>query len=273
MRNEPAKPITSRQARRFSCLCPGAGLALYGHGRTGGLVYLATLAGLASLAWCAYQPERASFLRCAILLIVGLVSWLAEYIALGRLKAIDAPRAGLARHIRLGTLACWLALAGVLASFVLGFGVLAQSGRSMQPTILDGERVIYSRRVFRQDLQRGALLLLRTSRYARLEMDSHLAMARVLALPGDEIWRDEGHFWVNGERAAPAPPIASSIRLAVEVPVVPARLIVPEGRYFVVPENGDQGWDSRVLSWVRWPDLVATRMWLASGRGVLQRLE
>jgi hypothetical protein len=59
-----------------------------------------------------------------------------------------------------------------------------------------------------------------------------------------------------------------SFGVVVEVPEAPEQIVVPPVSFFVVQEQPLHGLDSRTLWWARREDVIGTRFWLVSRRGV-----
>lgn len=106
-----------------------------------------------------------------------------------------------------------LRLPGVypLLAFLLARRVVVR-GRSMQPTLVPGERVLFDRLAYRQGSpRRGEVVLASHPAKPRTRI-----VKRVVALPGDQVAIDSERCWVNGTPgcetgdAGPAEPSASA---------------------------------------------------------------
>ena len=104
---------------------------------------------------------------------------------------------------------------GHLVALLLGRRV-AVHGRSMEPTLLPGERVLVNRRAYRHaGPARGEVVLALDPRDGKTEW-----VKRVAALPGDSVRHSSEGLWVNdaqvlafGATALDSPPSPRSVRL------------------------------------------------------------
>jgi len=83
-------------------------------------------------------------------------------------------------------------------------------------------------------------------------------VARILAIPGHELSVEGDHYLVNGKRTVPVSPLGK-YRPTIEIPQAPKALTIPAGCYFIVQDNPQNSFDSRVLSWAKDSDLIGTR--------------
>ena len=68
----------------------------------------------------------------------------------------------------------------------------------------------------------------------------------------------EQSYLVNGKRTVPVGPLGG-LRPSLAIPKAPQVSTVPAGCYFIVQDNSQNSFDSRVLSWARESDLIGTR--------------
>lgn len=126
-------------------------------------------------------------------------------------------------------------------------------GQSMQPTFVDGERVMLQKCLY--DIQRGDVIIFSSS----LDPGKDL-IKRVVGLPGDTISvRSNGEVIVNGE-SFPEEYIQRSRLPRPEFP----RVVVPPGSYFVLGDNRPQSQDSRFFDSIKYQAVkgkVVFRWW------------
>lgn len=127
-----------------------------------------------------------------------------------------------------------LVLALAIRSFLLQpYWVL---GRSMLPTLHDGERVFLNRLVYRlQDPVRGDVVVI------PLPDEDSSIIKRVIGLPGESVEIREGSVWINGQRLLE--PYLEGDTQGEYGPVE-----VPAGHVFVLGDNRQESRDSRYAS-------------------------
>jgi len=142
----------------------------------------------------------------------------------------------------------------------------------MSPALEKGERVVYEKRVDPARLRRGTVIMYRLSHRSLWGEPGSLTIARILAVPGDQLSIQNGKYLVNGEVGQT---VAGTGQYAPELEVtsMPEALTLADHRFFVVQEAPTRGLDSRVLSWVESAEVVSTRLYLLSGRGVFRPVE
>lgn len=156
---------------------------------------------------------------------------------------------------------------------------------SMNPTILEGDRVLVDKHAFGWRVPFTRLHLSRGEDPARGDIvvfdspaDGRSLIKRVAAVPGDRIALADDHLIVNGEAAAYAPRDPASIQALLEatranqpriytetlagrghaILLLPGRtaaatmapVTVPPGAYFVLGDNRDNSADSRFIGFV-----------------------
>jgi len=155
----------------------------------------------------------------------------------------------------------------------------AVEGRSMDPTLQDGERLLVNRSVYahfdankllnllpgedRADSavvypfhppERGDIVVF----YPPVASDRPY-IKRVIGLPGDRVAIAEGQVWINGEPLAE--PYLDGART-----VCPSRacdLTVPDGEVYLLGDNRNNSSDSRVFGPVSMDEIVG-KAWLAN---------
>ncbi|MDR1727733.1 MAG: signal peptidase I [Acidobacteriota bacterium] len=136
---------------------------------------------------------------------------------------------------------CWLRdilVACVIAVFIVIFVVqpVKVEGTSMQPELMDQERIFVNRFVYRfADVERGDVVVFKYPKDVNKSF-----IKRVLALPGDVVEIRAGMVYLNGAR--------------VDEPYVPPefwdnrsfpRTVVPPDSYFVLGDHRNSSNDSR----------------------------
>jgi signal peptidase I len=146
------------------------------------------------------------------------------------------------------------------------------AGTGMSPALPRGERVLYKRQVFQEDLRTGRFIVFKVSGESKWGIKDSLIAARILAQPGDTISIDGSHYLVNGKTSAPVGTLAGYDPV-VDVPQAPQSLTVPAGCWFVVQDEAPDSFDSRVLSWAKEGNVVATRAIVIIGHGFGREVE
>jgi hypothetical protein len=99
-----------------------------------------------------------------------------------------------------------------------------------------------------------------------------LVISRILAGPGDDISTHNGKYVVNGN-AGPLVADAGRYDVVLDIPSSPESLRIPDDCYFIVQDAPTGGFDSRVLSWVRADNIIGSRLWYLSRRGICKPVE
>lgn len=261
-----------QQAVKRSWICPGAGFALVGSGAWAVVTFVVSLCIVPAVAWLVFQPAPASLWATIAVLIIATVFWLVEQIAINKV-AVRAPSpAVLDRGYILSACVVWLAVILTLGLLFSAFGSLVMAGSGMTPTLEKSERLVYYKRVDWQSVKPGAVIVYKNANDSAWGQPGWIVISRILAGPGDDISIQDGNYLVNG---APGPPVAAAgeYPVALEVPSSPETLTVPDDSYFIVQDSPARGFDSRVLSWVRAENILGSRMWYLSRRGIGKPVE
>ena len=136
----------------------------------------------------------------------------------------------------------------------------------MAPTILPGERILYSKYAQETDLLPEHLIAFRTSKESAWGKGGDVVIARILAAPGDRLAVEHDHYVVNNQRRAEVAP-TGRFAPVIDVGALPKETTVPPNCFFVVQDTASQSFDSRVLSWARKENVIATKLFLVSRRG------
>jgi Signal peptidase, peptidase S26 len=258
-----------KRARGKSSLLSGAGLALLGYPAPAGLALALSTAGLAALVVVCFYPTALTAWLAFVLLLGVIILWVAEYIALGRLVIRPSGESSFfSRHF---VLACVITYAGALVAavcLVVSFGTLVARGEGMSPVVDSGERVLYHKRVVPTDLVPGKVITFLVSPESSWGRPGAVVLARILAAPRDTLAISEGHYQVNGKASGVEFSPVGNFQVVVSVPEAPEKITVPPDCYFVVQEQPPKAIDSRILSWARRQDVIATKLWLLSPRGL-----
>jgi signal peptidase I len=124
------------------------------------------------------------------------------------------------------------------AIFIVVFVVqpVKVEGTSMQPQLVDQERIFVNRFVYRfADIQRGDVVVFW---YPKDRSKSYIK--RVLAIPGDEVEIRRGNVFINGAKVE-EPYLKREYRSFDSY----AKLIVPPDQYFVLGDHRNSSNDSR----------------------------
>ncbi len=147
-----------------------------------------------------------------------------------------APRSNI-----LGELRSWfrdILFAFATAIFIVIFVVqpVKVEGTSMQPRLVDQERIFVNRFIYRfTDIHRGDIVVFW---YPRDTSKSFIK--RVLAIPGDEVEIRYGSVFVNGDKVS-EPYLQQEFRDHDSY----RRVVVSEGKYFVLGDHRNSSNDSR----------------------------
>lgn len=147
-----------------------------------------------------------------------------------------APRASVFAELR-----SWfrdILFAVAIAIFIVVFVVqpVKVEGTSMQPRLVDQERIFVNRFIYRfEDIRHGDVIVFWYPR------DTHKSfIKRVVALPGDAVEIRKGVVFVNG-REAVEPYLPPEFRDYESY----GRTVVPSGQYFVLGDHRNSSNDSR----------------------------
>ena len=158
----------------------------------------------------------------------------------------------------IGTIAVALALAeSVQAAVVKPFVIPSQS---MQPTLLPGQRVLVNRLAydFGSSPARGDIVVFHppASLVCKINVpvtepcpasdakrSSQYFVKRVMGLPGDHLWIEDGHPVINGKEIRKEPYITSCANsTSCNMPHV---ITIPPGEYYMLGDNRGDSDDSR----------------------------
>ncbi|MDR3589675.1 MAG: signal peptidase I [Negativicutes bacterium] len=145
-------------------------------------------------------------------------------------------------------------IAVVLAFFIRYYIVelYMVEGPSMRPTLLNGERLVVNKFIYRfKTPQRGDVLVFRYPRDPSRDF-----IKRVIAIPGDTIEMKDGRIFLNGQLLN-EPFILERTRGSFPLKEV------PEGHLFVMGDNRNNSEDSR------FPDVGFVPFELVKGKAVV----
>jgi signal peptidase I len=157
--------------------------------------------------------------------------------------------------------ACLIVAVGVCFLYI---GNLRVGGRGMMPTLHVGDYLLYQKHVFPEDLHPGHLVFFKTTPDSAWGKGGDIVVARILATPGQKLSIQADRYLVDGTKAQPVSPLGKA-KPSVEVPEAPQALAVPAGCYFVVQDDPQNSFDSRVLSWARESEIIGTRAVILMG--------
>jgi signal peptidase I len=262
-----------RQACRRSHFCPGLGLALLGHPLLGMLGIVAALLPALAILYLTFASGAPALWLFIAGLLVYLVFYALEQFLCGRIAIRpEGQQNVLARKPINVCVGAYLVYVAALCIGLFNLGVKQLQGQGMTPTVLPGERFLYRKYIYPEDLRAGHLVLFQTAADSGWGQGGDEVLGRILAVPGDRLAIAAGHYVVNGKQEAAVAPVGA-YRPRLEIPQAPATLIVPPNCYFIVQDNAQDSLDSRILSWARKPDLIATRALLLSRREFGKELE
>lgn len=130
-------------------------------------------------------------------------------------------------------------LVSVVASFLIItflYQPVKVEGTSMLPELKNHDRLFINKFAYHfESISRGDVVVFH---YPRDPAKSYIK--RVIALPGDTLWIDEGRVYVNGKRI-PEPYVPAKYRDTRSVP----EMVIPPHEYFVMGDHRSISDDSR----------------------------
>ncbi len=150
-------------------------------------------------------------------------------------------------------------LAQILGTRVVGFWQAHVSqtfwipGASMEPTILEGDRLVVDKRSYRfREPGRGDLVV-----FVAPESESALVLKRVVGLPGERLEIRDKELFLNGRRQ-PEPYVVHSDPITYGASFGgqgrqrdQVAMTVPPGQYVLLGDNRDASYDSRFYGPIR----------------------
>jgi signal peptidase I len=125
-----------------------------------------------------------------------------------------------------------LLIAFFIRSFIFATSIV--EGESMEPTLQDGERVIFNKLVyFIDDPERGDIVI--------IERPFQNYVKRIIALPGETIEVNDGNLYINNEKYDQTFITDETKRNTGSL----GPIDIPEGSYFVMGDNRAISKDSR----------------------------
>jgi signal peptidase I len=138
-----------------------------------------------------------------------------------------------------GALAAWAlaavatAVVGLLVALLMLHRRVTVRGRSMAPSLEDGEQVLVDRLAYRRrGPRRGEVALVRGTPGSGPD----LLLKRIVGLPGETIAVQRDRLWIDGRAADLGRPVVGSS---------PGRWILGPDEYFLLSDNLASGTDSR----------------------------
>jgi len=147
-------------------------------------------------------------------------------------------------------LVCLMANAAIAESFlpVRKTFLVRIDGDAMQPTLADGETARVSSEDYDEnEPARGDVII-----YRRLGREGY-ALSRIIAIPGDTIEIRDGHVLINGEPIEEAYVSPENNRYTRDLESV----TMDDGEYYLLGDNRDDSYDSRILGPVLREQIVA----------------
>lgn len=244
---------------------------MLGNAPLGNIAYGTAILVAGSAVFLALNPSTLALVVTLIFLLISTILWVAETIAGYSAWPSSLVRpTGNAFIVRAAVL--WSLYVLLAALVPATYGALKVSGNGMSPLIQQDDKLIFRRRGERTKYAVGQVVLFRLDADNKFTEAGSLLLGRIMAGPGDKIYRRELEYYVNGvvdRDVAPDKPYP----LALEIARFPNETVVPDGCYFVIQDAPDGGLDSRVLSWARKENIVSNEMYRVRGLPPWRRIE
>lgn len=241
------------------------------------ICYATSIAALACGIATALNPQAATFWATIALVGLGTILW--GYELFSTLNAWPHAEARKPKFSPwYGMLGIWLAIAAFGIAMKWSFDVAAFEGAHMSPAIEDKEKILVHRGVDEDRLTRGSLVLFELDSQNGLDEPGKLAIGRIIAVPGDKLatkrFDRSTRYMINGTPAETQAPIGDGT-VVVTVPSegLNKPLIVPEGSYFVMQDDPEEGYDSRVLGYAKLPRIKSTKLFRFGNGKFLSTIE
>lgn len=113
-------------------------------------------------------------------------------------------------------------------------------GQSMEPNFYEGEFLLADKLTYRfREPKRGEVIIFKFD-------EAHDYIKRVIGIPGDEVYINDGYVYLNGEKVVETEYLDETVRTANGNFMTPGRKeIVPEGYVFALGDNRPHSSDSR----------------------------
>ncbi|MGC3970775.1 MAG: signal peptidase I [Pirellulales bacterium] len=172
-----------------------------------------------------------------------------------------------------GKAALWmLAAVGFGAALVTSFRLVRIEGEGMAPLVWNKDRLLFHTRVDSAQLQRGQVILFGLAKENQITDAGALMLARILAVPGDKLTVVNYRYQVNDEVSSPLP-IETDLPKALQVPRAPETITIPDGCYFVVQDDREDGLDSQVVGYAKRDQIISTSVFQLERSPFLKRLQ
>jgi len=262
-----------KRARMRSHFLPGFGFALLGYSALA--VVGAAVVALNPLTFVYFSVVFSALAMMAVIaaMLLYLIFYLVEQLA-SRFITIhpEGEKSFLTRLFLPICVVGYLGLAGSICVLFINISSIKIGGQGMSPTALPGEYLLYRKHLYHDDLSSGHLVFFKTSSDSAWGKGGDLIIARILAVPGDELSIENGHYLINGRQTSSLTPLRR-YRPVIDVPESPKAIVVPSGCYFIVQDDTSNALDSRVLSWARESDIIGTRAILLNSRAFGKELK
>lgn len=129
-------------------------------------------------------------------------------------------------------------------------------GSSMEPNFHDGEYLLTDKVTYRfGEVSRGDVVVFKAPPTFQDEF-----IKRVIGLPGDQVWVENGKVFVNGQELSEPYLKAGVFTASGKTAPEGVHMTIPENQYFVLGDNREHSLDSRNIGFIE-KDTITGRGW------------
>lgn len=154
--------------------------------------------------------------------------------------------------LRRVALLCWVLALSLLSYYVVSRHVISAvvvQGRSMMPTLQDGDRYMLNRLTFHyRSPRRGDLVVIKDPGH------QDYAVKRIVALPCESVHLKDGRVYVNGQQLDE--PYLDKGTRTYAPDLKDKMIVIGRGQYFVLGDNRPNSEDSRYYGAIRQDCLI-----------------